>query len=80
MSGDDSSQQLSPPSTTPNYDPSPFSSDDNSQIKLYDNSVFKEIITTPQTDIPIDRLRHPSQNQSNFVLLQLTELLKLIIT
>ena len=32
-------------------------------IKLYDNQMIK----TPQTDIPIDRSRHPSQDQPNLL-------------
>ena len=64
MPDEDSSPQFTTPSTNSNYDPT-SSSNDHSSIKLYDNSPFKEIITTPQTDIPIDRSRHPSQNQSN---------------
>ena len=67
MSDEDSSQQFITTSLTSNYDSTPSSSDDNSSIKLYDNSLFKEIITTPQTDIPIDRSRHPSENQSNLL-------------
>ena len=52
------------PPTTSNYNSKTPSSNDSSPIKLHDNSPFKKIIKTKQTDIPIDRLRHPSQNQS----------------
>ena len=31
---------------------------------MYDKSPFKKKITTPQTDIPIDRSQHTSLNQS----------------
>ena len=65
MSDEDISPQFINPSTNSNYDPTSSSSNDHSSIKLDDNSPFKEIVTTPQTDIPIDRSRHPSQNQSN---------------
>ena len=30
-----------------------------------DNSVYKNIINTPHTNIPIDRSRHPSHNQTD---------------
>ena len=65
MSDEDSPQQLITPSTNFNYDPTSSSSNDNSSVKLYDNSPYKEIITTPQTDSPFDRSRHRSQIQSN---------------
>ena len=65
MYDEDSSQKSITPSTTSDYHFTFPSSNDNSSIKLYDNSLFKEIITTPQTDIPIDRSPHPSQSQSN---------------
>ena len=65
MSDEDISPQITTPSTNSNYDPTSSSSNDRSFIKLYDNSPYKEVITTLQTDISIDRSRHPSQNQSN---------------
>ena len=65
LSDEDSSQKSITPSTTSNYDLTPPFSNDNSSIKLCDNSPFKKIITTPQNDIPIARSPHPSQNQSN---------------
>ena len=67
ISDEDSSQQFITPSTTSKYNSTPPFSNDNSATRLYDNSPFKEIIKTPHTDIPIDRLRHPSQNQSNLI-------------
>ena len=79
MSDEDLSPQFITPSTNSNYDPTSSSSNDHSSIKLCDYSPFKEIIITPQTDIPVDRSRHPSQNQSNPFPPLLTELLKLII-
>ena len=67
MSDEHSPQISITPSITSNYDFTTTSSNDSSPIKPYDNSPFKKIITTPQTDIPIDRSRHPSQNQSNLL-------------
>ena len=67
MSDEESSPQFLTPSENSNYDSTSSSSNDNSSIKLYVYSPFKEIITTPQTDFPIDRSRHRSQNQSNSV-------------
>ena len=55
------------PSTTSNDDFTTLSLIDNSPIKQYDNSPFENIIKTPQTDIPYDRSRHPSQDQSNLL-------------
>ena len=61
-----SSQKRNIPPTTSSYDFKTHSSlNDSSPIKLPDNSLFQTIIKTHQTDIPSDRLRHPSQKQSN---------------
>ena len=65
LSDEDLLSQITTPPTNSNYKPTSSSFNDNSSINLFDNSPFKEIITTPQTDISIDRSRHPSQNQSN---------------
>ena len=65
LSDEDSSQKYITSSTTSNHDFKTLSSNDSSPIKLYDNSPFKKIIKNPQTDIPIDRSRHPSQDKSN---------------
>ena len=65
LSDDDSPQKPMTPLTTFNYDCTTHSSNDSSPIILYDNSLFKQIIKTPQTDISIDRSGHPSQDQSN---------------
>ena len=59
-----SSQKPILPPTTCNYDFKTPSSNDNSPIKLHDNPAFKKTIKIHQTDVPIDRLRHPSQNES----------------
>ena len=55
------------PLNTSNYDRPPSSSTNNSPIKPYDNSHFKEIINTPQPDISIDRPRTLSQDQSSLL-------------
>ena len=65
-SDDGSPQKPMTPSTSISYDCT-TPSNDSSPIKLYDNSPFKQIIKTPQTDIPIDRSRHISQDQSNLL-------------
>ena len=67
LSDEDSPQKPITPSTTSNYNFTIPSSNDSSPIKMYDNSHFKKIIKTPQTDIPIDRSRHPSQDQPNLL-------------
>ena len=80
MSYKDSSQQVITPPINSNYDSASSSSNDHSSIELYDNSPSKEIITTPQTDIHIDRSRHPSQNQSTSLPPPIDRTKKLIIT
>ena len=63
-SDEDSLPKAIMPPTTSNYDfTTPFSND-NSPNKLHDKPPFKKIVKTHQTDLPFDRLRHPSQNQS----------------
>ena len=64
MSNKGLSSQFTTPSTNSNHEPTSSSSNDHSSIKLYDNSFFKEIITSPQTDICLDISRHQSKNQS----------------
>ena len=64
-SDDETPQQPMTPLTTPNYDCTTPSSNDSSPIKLYDNSPFKQINKTLQTDFSTDRSRHLSQDQSN---------------
>ena len=66
-SDDDSPQKPMTPLTTSKYDCTTTSSNDSSPIKLYDNSPFKQIIETPQTDISLDRSRHPSQIHYNLL-------------
>ena len=67
LSDEDSPQKPVTPSTTTNYDFQTPSLNDNSPIKQYDNSPFQKIIKTPQTDMPIDRSRHPSEYQSTLL-------------
>ena len=66
-SNDELLRKLMTPSTTSNYDCPTPSSNDNSPIKLYDNSLFKQIIKTPEAVISIDRSRRLSQDQSNLL-------------
>ena len=78
LSDEDSSQTFMTPSTTTtpcstsnqnlpqtnrtpvipyNYNPS--------ILPTNDNSVYKDIINNPHTNVPIDRSRHPSHNQTD---------------
>ena len=66
-SDDDSPPKIITPSITSNYDCTAPSSNDKSPFKLYDHSLFKQIIKTPQTDISIDRSRHLYPDQSNLL-------------
>ena len=52
------------PLNTSIYNCPTSSSNNNSPIKLFDNSPFKQIIITPHTDIFIDISRQLSQDQS----------------
>ena len=60
----DSTSHSLPP-TTSNYDSTNLFSNDSSPIKIHDDPPFKKILKTHQTGPPIDKLRHPTQNQSN---------------
>ena len=64
---DDNSPQKSNTPFTSNYDFATRSSNDSSNINLHDNSLSKQIIKTPQTEIPVDGSRHPSRDQSNLL-------------
>ena len=64
-SNDESLQKPITPLITSNYECPLPSSNNNSPIKLFDNSPFKQIINIPHTDISIDRNRHLFQDQSN---------------
>ena len=65
LSDEDSSSKPIKSQITPNHDFTSPSPNDNLPIKPNDNSSFKSLIKTNQSGIPIDRLRHPSQNQSS---------------
>ena len=59
LSDEDSPQRPITPSTASNYNfTTPFSND---------SSPIKKITKTPQTDIPFDILRHPTQDQPNLL-------------
>ena len=76
-SDEDSSQTFMTPSTT--VTPSTASNQNSHQASTpfitsnhksltpptNDNSLYKNIINTPHTNIPNDRSRHPSQNQTD---------------
>ena len=77
LSDEDSSQTLMTPSTIstpssisnqnlPQTNRTPFIPSNHKPLALptNDNSVYKNIINTPHTNIPIDRSRHPSHNQT----------------
>ena len=64
LSDEDSSPKPIKPQITPNHNFTSPSLNDNLPIKPNDNSSFKSVIKTNQSDIPIDRSRHPFQNQS----------------
>ena len=64
LSDEDSSPKPIKPPITSNHNFTSPSSNDNLPIKPNDNSSFKSIIKTNQSDFPIDRPRHLSQNQS----------------
>ena len=66
-SDDESPQRPLTPLTLSHYNCPYPSSNDNSPIKLFYNSLFSQINNTPQTDISIDRSRHLSQDQSNLL-------------
>ena len=90
---DEDSQTFMTPSTTDNSSqtfvtrssfstsnqntPSTTSNDKSLTSSTNDNSLYRHIINTPHTNIPSDRSRHSSNNQTTS--LQLTELLKLLI-
>ena len=74
---EDSSQTFMSPSTTvtpfntPNQnlfqESTPFMKSNHNSLTppTNDNSLYKNIINTPHTNIPSDRSRHPSQNKSD---------------
>ena len=71
MSDEDSYQTFMTPSTTSNQDSSqkskPYKTSNHKSLTppTIDNPLYKNIINTPHTNIPSDRSRHPSQNQTD---------------
>ena len=78
LSDEDSSQTFMTPSTTltpsttsnqnsPKANRTPFIPSNHKFLTplTNDNSLYKNIITTPHTNIPTDRSRHSSQNQTD---------------
>ena len=76
LSGEKSSQTFMTPSTTltpsttsnqksPQATPFITSNHNSSTPPTNDNSLYKNIINTPHTNIPSDRSRHLSQNQTD---------------
>ena len=63
---EDSSQTLMTPFSTSNQNtPSVTSNHKSLTPPTNDNSLYKNIINTPHTNIPSDRSRHPSHNQTD---------------
>ena len=63
---DDSSQTIMTPFSTSNQNtPSITSNHKSLTPPTNDNSLFKDIINTPHTNIPSDGSRHPSHNQTD---------------
>ena len=65
---EDSSETFVTPSSfnTSNQNTPSITSNDKSLISsTNDNSLYKNIINTPHTNIPSDRSRHPSHNRTN---------------
>ena len=66
FSTEDSSQTLMTPFCTSNQNtPSVTSNHKSLTPPTNDNSLYKNIINTPHTNIPSDRSRHPSHNQTD---------------
>ena len=62
---EDSSQTFTTPFSTSNQNtPSITSNHKSLTPPTNDNSLYKDIINTPHTNIPSDRSRHPSHNQT----------------
>ena len=63
---EDSSQTFMPPFSTSNQNtPSRTSNHKSLTPPTNDNSLHKDIIITPRTNIPSDRSRHPFYNQTD---------------
>ena len=62
---EDSSQKIMTPFSTSNQNtPSITSNHKSLTPPTNDNSLYKDIINTPHTNIPSDRSRHPTHNQT----------------
>ena len=66
FSEEDSQTFMTPPSssTSNQNTPSITSNDKSLPSSTNDNSLYKHIINTPHTNVPSDRSRHPSNNQT----------------
>ena len=66
LSEEDSQTFMTPPSfsTSNQSTPSITSNDKSLPSSTNDNSLYKHIINTPHTNVPSDRSRHPSNNQT----------------
>ena len=66
FSEEDSQTFMTPPSssTSNQNTPSITSNDKSLPSSTNDNSLYKHIINTPHTNVPSDRSRHPSKNQT----------------
>ena len=65
---EDSSQTFMTPFSTPNQNnPSVTSNHKSLTPPTNDSSLYKNIIITPHTNIPSDRSRHPSNNQTDLL-------------
>ena len=79
---EDSSQTFVTPSsfnTSNQNTPSTTSNDKSLTFSTKDNSLYKDIINTPHTNIPSDRSRHSSNIQTNSLPPPIDRLLKLLI-
>ena len=66
LSEEDSQTFVTPPSfsTSNQNTPSITSNDKSLTSSTNDNSLYRHIIKTPHTNVPSDRSRHPSNNQT----------------
>ena len=63
---DDSSQTFLTPFSTSNQNTPPVTANHKSlTTPTNDNALYKNIISTPHTNIPSNRSRHPSHNQTD---------------
>ena len=66
LSEEDSQTLMTPPSFSTSNQNTPFitSNDKSLTSSTNDNSLYRHIINTPHTNVPSDRSRHPSNNQT----------------